>query len=112
MKLHELVTKWRAEAEQMSKRNPVTGKHEPGDTAEALTLEECADALEQADEYVWDNDPEAGKEAEELRSGIEALMEEYAGVHDETPSVLRDLQALLDRIDARDSLKYLERKED
>jgi predicted HAD superfamily Cof-like phosphohydrolase len=112
MKLHELVAKWRAEAEQMSKRNPVTGKHEPGDIAEALTLEECANALEQADEYVQDNDPEAGKEAEKLRSGVEALIEEYAGVRDEIPSVLNDLQSLLDRVDARDSLKYLERKEE
>lgn len=112
MKLHELVAKWRTEAEQMSKRNPVTSKYEPGDVAEALTLEECADALEQSDEYVWDDDPEAGKEAEELRSGIEALIEEYAGVHDETLSLLERLQELLDQVDARDALKYVERKED
>jgi len=49
-------------------------------------------------------DPVAGKEAEELRSGLEALIALGADVG------LSELQRLLDGIDARDSLAYLESK--
>lgn len=45
-----------------------------------------------------------GKEAEELRAGIERVLK------DGVPSrVARDLRLLLDAVDARDSLAYLER---
>lgn len=47
-----------------------------------------------------------GKEAEELRRGIENLCEEY-GV--EVP--IEELTDLLERIDARDSLAYLEEEQ-
>jgi hypothetical protein len=50
-----------------------------------------------------------GREAEQLRKGIEEIL---ARPHqrDGAPSVDRQLQALLDRVDARDSLAYLERQ--
>lgn len=56
-----------------------------------------------------------GREAEELRAGLEQLLDEHgpvpAGVSI-SPAVFedlrRDLQRLLDRVDARDSLGYLE----
>ena len=47
-----------------------------------------------------------GAEAEELREGIEKLMENEDAVK------VRQLQSLLDRVDARDSLAYLESKDD
>jgi hypothetical protein len=50
-----------------------------------------------------------GQEAQELRNGIEKILERaYDG---RRPNWRRDLQALLDRTDARDSLAYLERKQ-
>ena len=49
-----------------------------------------------------------GKEAEELREGIESILQsrdEYtAGAED----ILEDLRMLLDRVDARDSLAWRE----
>jgi hypothetical protein len=60
-----------------------------------------------------------GKEAEELRAGIEKIINEHCGALDgsdpsryeeATEDMCDDLQALLDRVDARDSLAYLERK--
>lgn len=46
-----------------------------------------------------------GREAEELRSGIESLIE---GSRDgKVPTV--DLQTMLDQVDARDSLAFIER---
>ena len=45
-----------------------------------------------------------GQEAEELRAGIEKM------IHDDSTSVW-ELQALLDRVDARDSLAFLESKD-
>jgi phosphopantothenoylcysteine synthetase/decarboxylase len=45
-----------------------------------------------------------GREAEELRKGIEKILEEDVG---DGPDRL-ELQRLLDRVDARDSLAYLE----
>ena len=52
-----------------------------------------------------------GKEAEELRAGIESLI---AGAddsvdHDARVVSVHDLQRLLDSVDARDSLAFLER---
>lgn len=47
-----------------------------------------------------------GKEAEELRKGIELLMGKWASVH------RRELQALLDRVAARDSLAHLRANEE
>jgi len=44
-----------------------------------------------------------GAEAEELREGIESLMERFAG---SVPNI--ELQALLDRVDARDSVARLD----
>lgn len=49
---------------------------------------------------------EPGREAEELRSGIEQLIESHLRVD------AGALQRLLDRIDARDSLAHLERTDD
>lgn len=49
-----------------------------------------------------------GGEAEELRAGIEKLIERYR--RGEVPGLA--LQRLLDRVDARDSLGYLERQDD
>lgn len=47
-----------------------------------------------------------GAEAEELRAGIEALMPRLPEM---LPiEIKRELQQLLDRVDARDSLAYLE----
>lgn len=46
-----------------------------------------------------------GKEAEELRAGIEALRTED---HNAAYDLRRDLQVLLDTVDARDSLFYCE----
>ncbi len=47
-----------------------------------------------------------GAEAEELREGIEAIIEQEGDEH----GFKRALRALLDRVDARDSLAYLEAK--
>jgi hypothetical protein len=47
-----------------------------------------------------------GKEAEELRRGVE----KYLRDGEPPPKVARALQRLLDRVDARDSCAYLERK--
>lgn len=53
--------------------------------------------------------PVAGKEAEELRSGIEQLIEENGdGPIGRSAVGAGDLQRLLDRVDARDSLAHLE----
>lgn len=60
-----------------------------------------------------------GKEAEELRTGVEALLSKFPHhtgwdetSTDEAYEGLRDaLQELLDDVDARDSLAYLERRE-
>lgn len=46
-----------------------------------------------------------GHEAEELRAGIEALISKADGT-----VTVEDLQGLLDRVDARDSLAYLEQR--
>ncbi len=51
---------------------------------------------------------EPGREAEELRAGIEAIVDGPSG----TESVRGALQALLDRVDARDSLAFLEKHSD
>ena len=58
--------------------------------------------------------PPDGKEAEELRKGVELLIEKYLPVPlvddpDELADALYELQQLLDRVDARDSLSHLER---
>jgi len=45
-----------------------------------------------------------GGEAEELREGIESIISRRKLVS------VRELRALLDRVDARDSLAYLERR--
>ena len=47
-----------------------------------------------------------GAEAEELREGIEKIIDHEGDVR----GFKRALQALLDRVDARDSLAYLEAK--
>lgn len=53
-----------------------------------------------------------GKEAEELRRGIEKILSDYGlpetSSHDGL--LVKQLQRLLDRVDARDSLAYLERR--
>jgi hypothetical protein len=54
-----------------------------------------------------------GKEAEELRAGVEQILKNVADVHDEDAlHVLRAMQKslrfLLDQVDARDSLAFLE----
>ena len=56
--------------------------------------------------------PPDGKEAEDLRAGIEALMQtsSEAGGWDDTVSV-EALQNLLDVVDARDSLYHLQRED-
>ena len=48
-----------------------------------------------------------GAEANELREGIEAILETDCDVED-VEGIRRALQRLLDRVDARDSLAYLE----
>lgn len=56
-----------------------------------------------------------GYEAEQLRAGIEKLIgeAEYASELDDREAVpAYDLQKLLDDVDARDSLAYLEERED
>lgn len=52
-------------------------------------------------------DPIAGQEAEDLRRGIKALLEEFDAV-DAIPN--DEVEELLDRIDARDALAFLENK--
>jgi len=55
-----------------------------------------------------------GREAEELRSGIEQILRQYEQHADsdfEYNSLRRSLRALLDEVDARDSLAYLEKKD-
>jgi hypothetical protein len=54
-----------------------------------------------------------GKEAEELRAGVEQILRDTAGAHDDDDvHHVRELRAslirLLDRVDARDSLAFLE----
>lgn len=51
-----------------------------------------------------------GAEAEELREGIEKLIKDFDHPDEESvlQEVVRDLQALLDRVDARDSLAFSE----
>lgn len=49
-----------------------------------------------------------GAEASELREGIEKLIEEYNSDDENLSSVADDLQRLLDRVDARDSVARLE----
>lgn len=55
-----------------------------------------------------------GKEAEELRAGVEKVIEEFDNDegHAGRRAVCGVLRALLDRVDARDSLSYLERRDD
>lgn len=63
--------------------------------------------------------PRHGKEAEELRKGVEALLAKYPPhtgwdeTTTDTPEAYEGLRngltALLDNVDARDSLAYLER---
>lgn len=52
-----------------------------------------------------------GKEAEELRRGVESIIRRWAAADNPQPMVmvLEELGNLLDRVDARDSLAYLER---
>ena len=58
------------------------------------------------------------REAEELRSGVEKLIEEKAETvyelmafnSDELAVLVSDLRKLLDTVDARDSLKFLEKQ--
>lgn len=52
-------------------------------------------------------DSQHGKEAEELRKGIETLI---AGCSEDDGVPAHELQRLLDRIDACDSLAHLERE--
>jgi hypothetical protein len=54
------------------------------------------------------DDPTIGKEAEELRKGIEKIIETWSAVNvEEAEDLRKDLQELLDNVDARDSLHYL-----
>jgi len=55
---------------------------------------------------------EPGREAEELRNGIEILIENTWTTNTEIETVFSDLQKLIDSVDARDSLGYLVAKED
>jgi len=52
-----------------------------------------------------------GKEAEELRAGVEKIIQDYGIPENRTHdgALLRAMQQLLDSVDARDSLAYLER---
>ncbi len=54
-----------------------------------------------------------GKEAEELRQGIEEVLTSWRGAGGEwhLSDLISDVQAVLDSVDARDSLGYLERKD-
>jgi uncharacterized protein Yka (UPF0111/DUF47 family) len=85
-----------------------------GDTIE-LDYAKHAAALKVRDERIKEleqecvgvdvtGDPQAGKEAEELRKGIEKIID-----GDLTVQTADDLQKLLDSVDARDSLSWLER---
>jgi len=59
--------------------------------------------------YCLTHDFVHGAEAEELRSGIERLIERADADHDREPFVtVRELQRLLDKVNARDSLAFLE----
>lgn len=53
-----------------------------------------------------------GQEAEELRAGVEKILQDMSGVRDGESSDLEDFRRslirLLDRVDARDSLSFLE----
>lgn len=56
--------------------------------------------------------PELGKEAEELRAGIEELIScRGSGDDDVGDWFVKELQKLLDKTDARDSLKWLTEKD-
>lgn len=57
------------------------------------------------DEFEEDAEKRITSEAEELRAGIEKMIDEG-----DTEEVWSDLQTLLDDVDARDSLAYLEKK--
>lgn len=64
----------------------------------------------------WVEGATPGKEAEELRSGIETIIEKYqsprySGCQDDTvDDVVEDLRKLIEGVDARDSVQYLEEK--
>lgn len=51
---------------------------------------------------------EHGKEAEELRAGIEGILEEYEERGEQSRRIRQALQKLLDETDARDSLAWVE----
>lgn len=65
-------------------------------------------------EHCGDYSPERGAEAEDLRSAIENLIqnseESDCCYHDNNVIRVEDLQRVLDEVDARDSLAYLESK--
>lgn len=67
--------------------------------AEAVKRERCT---------VHDNVTH-GREAEELRAGVERILSDHHGDCTSMRLIRRQLQALLDRVDARDSLAYVER---
>ena len=82
----------------------------PTDKELQWLIDSCS---QQLDELAGPQPAEAGKEAEELRAGIERILSE--GIEcsrSETGymQVKRKLQQLLDQVDARDSLGWLERK--
>lgn len=56
-----------------------------------------------------------GGEAEELRSKIEKLIKDFRGdqrCHSDMDDLLDELEVLLEKVDARDSVAYLEGKEE
>ena len=57
-----------------------------------------------------------GKEAEELRAGIEQILADFrdgttGSDAEDFRDIMSDLQSLLDSVDARDSLAYRERRD-
>jgi len=67
-------------------------------------------AFEENQDEDWDRKKIDGKEAEELRSGIEKVIRDWTCEVPEALDVLSELQKLLDNVDARDSLHYLAKK--
>lgn len=94
--------------------------HDKTDGGVEIECPTCGTLCTAGDEYVPIEDNECrvhgfaehGKEAEELRAGVESIIEEFDGVDFATvETVCGVLRALLERVDARDSIAYLERRD-
>ena len=92
--------------------------HEPSGLKDDGTALYCwlREEVQRAVEIAEVEPPPDGKEAEELRKGVEDLIKKYEPVPlvddpDELADMMDELQQLLDRVAARDSLDHLEQQD-